>query len=101
MDRKSNQLFVFSNSCFVIRYETEFIWHYLVKLSPKCYFQHQFVAMGGRCGICGDAYDASPREHEAPGGKYANGIIVKQYKAGKNMGVITRGRGTCGTFQSF
>ena len=44
--------------------------------------KHQFEAMGGRCGICGDAYDASPRQHEAPAGKYANGIIVKQYKAG-------------------
>jgi hypothetical protein len=38
--------------------------------------------MGGKCGICGDPYDASPREHEAPGGKYANGIIVKKYTAG-------------------
>jgi hypothetical protein len=38
--------------------------------------------MKGKCGICGDPYDAKPRQHEAPGGKYANGIIVKKYKAG-------------------
>ena len=49
------------------------------------FFKHQFDAMGGRCGICGDAYDAHPRQHEAPGGNYANGIIVKQYKAGKKI----------------
>lgn len=35
---------------------------------------------GGRCGICGDAFDASPREHEAPGGVFANGIITRKYK---------------------
>ena len=34
----------------------------------------------GRCGICGDPWQKNPREHEAPGGLYANGIITKIYK---------------------
>merc|ERR1712126_436536 len=37
----------------------------------------------GRCGICGDRADFALREHEAPGGKYANGIIVKDYAVGQ------------------
>ena len=32
--------------------------------------------------MCGDPYNSSPRENE-PGGKYANGIIVRSYKAGQ------------------
>merc|ERR1712018_705639 len=38
------------------------------------------VAQGYKCGLCGDPYQG-PRENEA-GGKYANGIIVKDYKKG-------------------
>ena len=36
---------------------------------------------GGRCGICGNAFNESPREHEA-GGRYAKGTIVATYKTG-------------------
>lgn len=35
---------------------------------------------GGKCGICGDPWHDYPRQHEAPGGLYANGIITKTYK---------------------
>ena len=38
--------------------------------------------MNGKCGICGDPYDAEPKDHEAPNGKYANGIIVNEYQSG-------------------
>ena len=38
--------------------------------------------IGGKCGICGDPWDAAVREHEAPDGKYANGEIVRFYKPG-------------------
>ena len=48
-------------------------------------FAHQYGPAKGKCGICGDPYDARPREHEAPDGKYANGIIVKTYKAGQKI----------------
>lgn len=39
--------------------------------------------MNGKCGICGDAYDAPIRQHEAPHGRYANGIIVRNYNEGE------------------
>ena len=41
---------------------------------------------GGKCGICGDRY-GGPKPHEAPGGKYANGIIVETYQSGQNIEV--------------
>eukprot|EP00090_Calanus_glacialis_P015438 TRINITY_DN24376_c0_g1_i1.p1 TRINITY_DN24376_c0_g1~~TRINITY_DN24376_c0_g1_i1.p1 ORF type:complete len:350 (-),score=50.99 TRINITY_DN24376_c0_g1_i1:118-1071(-) len=45
---------------------------------------HQWSpAIRGKCGICGDPWDASPREHEAPGGKFANGIITRNYTPGQ------------------
>merc|ERR1711872_1207102 len=51
-------------------------------------FAHQFSPqIGGKCGICGDAWDANPKEHEAPGGKYANGIIVRSYQPGGDITV--------------
>ena len=40
-----------------------------------------------RCGICGDAYDANPRQHEAPNGMYANGIITRGYTPGQEITV--------------
>merc|ERR1719289_106097 len=42
---------------------------------------HQHQEMEGRCGICGDPYDG-PLEHQAPGGKFANGNIVANYLQG-------------------
>merc|ERR1711890_121410 len=47
---------------------------------------HQNVAMGGKCGICGDPFDG-PWPHEAPGGRYANGHIVKTYTQGQSVKV--------------
>ena len=48
--------------------------------------QHQ-QALGGKCGICGDPWDASPRLHEAPGGPFANGIIAREYRPGQDIEV--------------
>jgi len=48
-------------------------------------FKHQYGVMGGRCGICGDPADAWPRQHEAPGGRFANGLITRQYKPGQDI----------------
>ena len=42
------------------------------------FFQRQHELNGGKCGVCGDAYDAVVRENEA-GGKFANGIIANTY----------------------
>merc|ERR1719410_3393507 len=51
---------------------------------------HQWsAAIGGRCGICGDAWDAPVKEHEAPGGKFANGVIVRQYAPGDTVTVTS------------
>merc|ERR1712141_773125 len=51
-------------------------------------FQNQ-MKHGYKCGLCGDPYQG-PRDHEA-GGRYANGIIVKTYKKGRNYVGNTRG----------
>merc|ERR1712098_241971 len=47
---------------------------------------HQHQQMGGKCGICGDPYDG-PWPHEAPGGRYANGHITKEYKQGQEFDI--------------
>ena len=38
---------------------------------------------GGKCGICGDAFDESVKPHEAPGGVFATGTIVRNYTQGQ------------------
>ena len=43
--------------------------------------------MKGKCGVCGDPYDGI-RKHEA-GGKFAKGIIVRDYKKGSVITVKT------------
>lgn len=48
--------------------------------------QHQ--QNGGRCGICGDPWDAWPRQNEAPHGIYATGIIGKTYRQGSIIPVV-------------
>jgi len=50
-------------------------------------FNHQFKKCNGTCGICGNACDDNPKQHEAPGGKFANGIITRKYKAGEEIPV--------------
>ena len=47
-------------------------------------FQHS-SAVGGKCGICGDPWFENPRQHEAPGGPFATGTIVKSYTAGQTI----------------
>ena len=42
-----------------------------------------------RCGLCGDSWDAEVKDHEAPGGKYANGVIVRQYRPGQIIRVTS------------
>ncbi|XP_041356320.1 uncharacterized protein LOC121373666 [Gigantopelta aegis] len=43
--------------------------------------EHLWEKMKGKCGICGDAYDDSPRPNEWPG-EYAKGIVTESYTAG-------------------
>ncbi|XP_045215829.1 uncharacterized protein LOC123566061 [Mercenaria mercenaria] len=48
-------------------------------------FTNQFERHGGRCGVCGDPWEG-PRENEA-GGKYARGVVARQYKMGDYINV--------------
>ena len=47
--------------------------------------QHQYGKVGGKCGICGDPWDAKPRQHESPGGAFANGLITRSYRPGQTI----------------
>ncbi len=40
--------------------------------------------LGGKCGVCGDPYDAPIKAHEL-GGTYATGKIVRSYKMGQTI----------------
>ncbi|XP_022323006.2 uncharacterized protein LOC111124444 [Crassostrea virginica] len=44
--------------------------------------ERQWNELGGKCGTCGDPYDAEVPENEA-GGKYATGIIGRNYTRGQ------------------
>lgn len=37
----------------------------------------------GRCGVCGDPFDEMIKPHEAPGGLFATGTIVRNYTQGE------------------
>nr|KAG5691650.1 hypothetical protein BaRGS_022925 [Batillaria attramentaria] len=52
-------------------------------------FSRQWGANGGKCGICGDPYDAQEKPNEA-GGKYATGIIVKTYDQSQIIDVAVK-----------
>ncbi|XP_076266066.1 uncharacterized protein LOC143199828 [Rhynchophorus ferrugineus] len=47
----------------------------------------QWQQNGGKCGICGDAYNLEePRPHEA-GGLYAKGIVTRHYSVGQSIDI--------------
>ncbi|KAL5018830.1 hypothetical protein ScPMuIL_004552 [Solemya velum] len=48
-------------------------------------FQVQWTQNYGKCGVCGDPWQG-PWENE-PGGKYANGIMVRRYEPGEVINV--------------
>ena len=48
-------------------------------------FTYQFAQAGGKCGICGDPWLDAQKPHEAPGGQYATGTIVRSYNAGETI----------------
>ncbi|XP_023944733.1 uncharacterized protein LOC112050657 [Bicyclus anynana] len=46
-------------------------------------FGHQFSTNKGKCGLCGDPWDApDPKRHEL-GGEYGSGLIVATYHSGQ------------------
>ncbi|KAH3809991.1 hypothetical protein DPMN_138373 [Dreissena polymorpha] len=36
---------------------------------------------GGKCGACGDPYDAWDKPNQTPGGTYVTGTIVRSYES--------------------
>ena len=45
--------------------------------------QRQWLVNKGKCGICGDAFDERIKPHEAPGGIFATGTIVRTFRPGQ------------------
>ena len=45
--------------------------------------QRQWLVNKGKCGICGDPFDETVKPHEAPGGNFATGTIVRNYTEGQ------------------
>ena len=60
-----------------------------VTFHVKMSVTNQINIFKNRCGICGDAWDARPRQHEAPGGVFANGIITRNYLSGEEITVTS------------
>ncbi|KAK2720990.1 hypothetical protein QYM36_004768, partial [Artemia franciscana] len=46
-------------------------------------YERQWLVNKGKCGICGDPFDENIKPHEAPGGIYATGTIVRTYAEGQ------------------
>ncbi|KAG6464063.1 uncharacterized protein LOC115452786 [Manduca sexta] len=42
-------------------------------------FTRQWNKNGGKCGVCGDAWDAPPPRAHEPGGRFYKGVIVRKY----------------------
>ena len=81
---------VLFQKCKVVRIYRSDEFHinvHLKNIINKLHFQHQWLRSRGKCGVCGDPWGQRPRNHEAPGGRYANGIIVKEYRVGETMEV--------------
>ncbi|XP_052718593.1 uncharacterized protein LOC128190548 [Crassostrea angulata] len=73
----------------------------------RCYDQNQFASNfddmgnfcggtqvqwnrnGGKCGVCGDAYDSSFKRHEV-GGPFATGFITETYSQGQQIDVMVQ-----------
>jgi len=64
--------------------------------TPRDYNDHEGFCGGfavqwgvnrGKCGLCGDAWNAEIKDHEAPGGRYATGTIVRKYTSGQTVPV--------------
>ncbi|XP_048736059.1 uncharacterized protein LOC125651480 isoform X2 [Ostrea edulis] len=45
-------------------------------------FERQWNQNGGKCGICGDAYDLPPPRPNEDGGTFGKGIIIRTYRSG-------------------
>jgi hypothetical protein len=53
-------------------------------------FVTQWDLNDGKCGLCGDVWDAEVREHEAPNGRFFTGTIVRHYSPGETIAVAVQ-----------
>ncbi|XP_062605206.1 uncharacterized protein LOC134266995 [Saccostrea cucullata] len=51
-------------------------------------FKRQWTQNGGKCGICGDAYDLPPPRPNEDGGFYGRGFIIRTYRSGEDIEVV-------------
>ncbi|KZS18264.1 Uncharacterized protein APZ42_015599 [Daphnia magna] len=68
--------------------------------TPKDY-NRQWLVNSGRCGVCGDPYDEVIKPHEAPGGLFATGTIVRNYTQGQIIPVTIQITATHRGFYEF
>ena len=76
--------------CF-IKFSKVHIWLFNLRSFFCCLCMGRFFYQGGKCGMCGDPYDAAIKNHET-GGKYATGVITKTYLNGQiiNINIYVR-----------
>ena len=68
---------------FDVTYTTDFGVH----CNSSCNLKVQWKTNGGKCGVCGDAYNARVKLHEV-GGPYATGFITETYQQGLQIDVV-------------
>ena len=62
-----------------------------IYISAYLSLQNQWSSeVDGKCGVCGDPYNADVKENEDIGGKYVNGVITGSYISGSTMDVKVR-----------
>lgn len=52
------------------------------------WFQRQWTKNGGKCGVCGDAYDLPPPRPNEDGGVFGKGILIRTYRSGDVIDAI-------------
>lgn len=50
-------------------------------------FPRQWARNGGRCGVCGDAWDLPRPRAGEEGGRFATGLLVRRYRRGQAVTV--------------
>lgn len=58
-----------------------------VHCNSSCNLKVQWKKNGGKCGVCGDAYNARVKLYEV-GGPYATGFITETYQQGQQIDVM-------------
>ncbi|XP_061174101.1 uncharacterized protein LOC133183167 [Saccostrea echinata] len=51
-------------------------------------FKRHWTQNGGKCGICGDAYDLLPPRPNEDGGFFGKGVVIRTYRSGEDIDVV-------------